>query len=157
MSQWLGERRNPRKKEEKEEEKKEEEKKEEGHPSVFELSSDDDDAMQPPRGLYVWINDENTTIENVLCGNQTRKRYLAQSKGVQNKCTKEMFDNLEKQVTCSNADTVRSCIRKLLSHLHPDKLDSKNKECGTAMFQELSEAHTELKHRPTFNEHAHCS
>ena len=128
-------------------------------PTVVELSSDDDDDIdsQPPRGLYVWINDENKTIENILCKNHTRKQYLAQSKSVREKCTKATFEHLDKQLTCSNSDTMRSCIRKLLFHLHPDKLDSEKKECGMAMFQELSEAHTELKRRPTFNEYTQCT
>lgn len=135
-------------------------KQETSSPVVQELSSDDDDDIDtqpPPRGLYVWINDENKTIEKMLCENNTRKRYLAQSKGVREKCTKGTFDHLDKQVTCSNSDTMRSCMRKLLFHLHPDKLDSKNKECGMAMFQELSEAHAELKRRPGFNEQAQCT
>ena len=72
-------------------------------------------------------------------------------------CTPAQFDALLSANSCHKGEKVTKCVRRLLSHVHPDKLDANLRECGEDLYKKISEAYAELKARPNFDTNAPCN
>ena len=99
----------------------------------------------------------DASLDRILCDDDVRRRYVSQSKRVRENCTTEQRDTLLSTLRCNADDSKSRCIKRLLTHLHPDRHTNQPEQaCGTAMYQELSEAWNELKARPNFDPTAEC-
>jgi hypothetical protein len=125
-------------------------------PSVQELDDDDDVApSSPPKGLYVWMSDNEVLLFNLLCDAQKMNKYLRQS--VPNTCSNAQFKSLMHGQGCQADERISKCVRRLLSRVHPDKLSPDLQKCGESVYQKISEAYSELKQRPNFDPDRTCS
>ena len=117
-------------------------------------SSDAPQNTTPPKGLYVWMHENELTLFNLLCKSTKLNQYLRQSSSM---CTPAQFDALLSANSCHKGEKVTKCVRRLLSHVHPDKLDANLRECGEDLYKKISEAYAELKARPNFDTNAPCN
>ena len=109
----------------------------------------------PPKGLYVWMRENDVLLFNLLCNSEKLNQYLRQSSSAV--CTPEQYDALLTANHCPQGQKLSKCVRRLLSHLHPDKLDANKRTCGEDLYKKLSEAYSELKARPNFDVDQPCS
>lgn len=107
----------------------------------------------PPKGLYVWMQDNEIMLFNLLCNSEKMNQYLRQSSSV---CTPAQYNILLSANKCQQGDTISKCVRRLLSHVHPDKLNADMRACGQDLFQKISEAYSELKSRDNFDMNQEC-
>lgn len=124
-------------------------------PSVQELDDDDDVAPStPPKGLYVWMSDNEVLLFNLLCDAQKMNQYLLQS--VPDTCSNAQYNSLMHGQGCQPDERISKCVRRLLTRVHPDKLSPDLQKCGNSVFQKISEAYSELKQRPNFDPDRTC-
>lgn len=100
---------------------------------------------EPPIGLYKWVAKNNTSLQGILCSNDTRSKFLRQESAPS--CNAIEFDRLSSNLSCEAGMTVKKCVRNLLKHLHPDKLASEDARCGEEMYKQLSQIKNELDTR----------
>ena len=124
-------------------------------PSVHELDDDDDVASSiPPKGLYVWMSDNEVLLFNMLCDAQKMNQYLRQS--VPDTCSNAQYNSLMNGQGCQPDERISKCVRRLLSRVHPDRLSPDLQSCGESVYQKISEAYSELKQRPNFDPERPC-
>ena len=125
-------------------------------PSVHELDDDDDVASStPPKGLYVWMSDNEVLLFNLLCDAQKMNTYLRQS--VPDTCSDAQYNSLMHDQGCQPDERISKCVRRLLSRVHPDRLPPDLQKCGESVYQTISEAYSELKQRPNFDPERTCA
>tara|TARA_B100001063_G_C16750300_1_gene549917 strand:- start:925 stop:1743 length:819 start_codon:yes stop_codon:yes gene_type:complete len=107
----------------------------------------------PPKGLYVWMEENQIMLFNLLCNSEKLNQYLRQSSSV---CTPAQHNILLSANKCQQGDTISKCVRRLLSHVHPDKLNADMRACGQDLFQKISEAYADLKARDSFDINQQC-
>ena len=100
------------------------------------------------------MHENELTLFNLLCKSTKLNQYLRQSSSM---CTPAQFDALLSANSCHKGEKVTKCVRRLLSHVHPDKLDANLRECGEDLYKKISEAYAELKARPNFDTNAPCN
>ena len=124
--------------------------------NVHEIDDDDEDVPSnaPPKGLYVWMQDNEVLLFNLLCDAQKLNDYLRQA--VPGTCTKVQYDSLMQGQGCGKDEQISRCVRRLLSRVHPDKLSPDLRACGETLYKNISEAYSELKQRPNFEPSRTC-
>ena len=109
----------------------------------------------PPQGLYVWMQENEVLLFNLLCNSRKLQAYLRQA--VTDTCDDAQFSALTRDASCRDDEHISKCVRRLLTQVHPDKLPSELQSCGQSVFQKISEAYAELKSRSTFDPAQPCS